>query len=205
MKTKSILLTFPRNSLVLMIMMIIWGPFEKYVDSPYFSESELPGGAVTVSFSKYLPWQAMHFFQHFTHFSKTCCRPLITSKFLASELPIHGWKSPEIAWDEIWTVWRMFWWGSTDPLFPSRKQNPIQISPHKISGLIQPWKGSSEARNFEVINDLQHVFEKWVERCKKCIACQRRYFEKETVAAPPQSSDSEQRGESTNLANGPRK
>jgi len=41
-----------------------------------------------------------------------------------------------------------------------------------------------------VINGLQHVFEKWVERCKKCIACQGRYFEKETVTAPPQSSDS---------------
>jgi hypothetical protein len=78
------------------------GPFAKFVDSPYHSESELCGGAVTVSFSKYLPWQAMHFLQHSTHFSKTCCRPLITSKFLASELPFHGWKSPEIAWDEIW-------------------------------------------------------------------------------------------------------
>jgi hypothetical protein len=32
------------------------------------------------------------------------------------------------------------------------------------------------------------VFEKWVERCKKCIACHGRYFEKETVTAPPQSS-----------------
>jgi len=40
-----------------------------------------------------------------------------------------------------------------------------------------------------VINGLQHVFEKWVERCKKCIACQGRYFEKETVTAPPQSSN----------------
>jgi hypothetical protein len=40
-------------------------------------------------------------------------------------------------------------------------------------------------------NGLQHVFEKWVERCKKYIACQWRYFEKETVAALPQSSDSE--------------
>jgi hypothetical protein len=39
-------------------------------------------------------------------------------------------------------------------------------------------------------NDLQHVFEKWVERCKKCIACQGRYFEKETVTAPMQSSNS---------------
>jgi hypothetical protein len=83
-------------------------PFEEFVDSPYYSESELCGGAVTVSFSKYLPWQAMHFLRRSTHFSKTCCRLLITSKFLASEHPFHGWKSPEIAWDEIWTVWRMF-------------------------------------------------------------------------------------------------
>jgi hypothetical protein len=30
-----------------------------------------------------------------------------------------------------------------------------------------------------------------VERCKKCIACQERYFEKETVTATPLSSDSE--------------
>jgi hypothetical protein len=29
-----------------------------------------------------------------------------------------------------------------------------------------------------VINGLQHVSEKWVERCKKCIACQGRYLEK---------------------------
>jgi hypothetical protein len=52
-------------------------------------------------------------------------------------------------------------------------------------------KGSSEARNFEVINGLQHVFEKWVERCKKFIAYQGRYFEKDTVTAPSQSSESE--------------
>jgi hypothetical protein len=40
-------------------------------------------------------------------------------------------------------------------------------------------------------NGLQHVFEKWVQRCKKYIACQGRYFEKETVTASPQISDSE--------------
>jgi hypothetical protein len=34
-------------------------------------------------------------------------------------------------------------------------------------------------------------FDKWVECRKKCIACQGRYFEKETVTAPPKSSDSE--------------
>jgi hypothetical protein len=48
----------------------------------YYYESELCRGAVTVSFLKYLRWQAMHFLQRSTHFSKTCCRPLITSKFL---------------------------------------------------------------------------------------------------------------------------
>jgi hypothetical protein len=57
----------------------IQGPFEKFVDSPYYSESELCGGAVTVSFSKYLPWQAMNFLQRSTHFSKTCCRPFAES------------------------------------------------------------------------------------------------------------------------------
>jgi hypothetical protein len=150
----------------------IRGLFEKFMDSPFHSESELCEGTVTVSFSKFLPWQAMHFLQSPTHFSKTCWRQLISSKFLASELPFHGLKSPVNAWGKIWTVWRMFQWGSTDPLFPSRTQNSIQIS-----GLFQPWKGSSEARNFEVINGLQHVFELGVERCKKCIACQGRYFE----------------------------
>jgi hypothetical protein len=49
-------------------------------------------------------------------------------------------------------------------------------------------KGCSEIRNFEVINSLQHIFEKWVGQCKKCIACQGRYFGKETVTKPPQSS-----------------
>jgi hypothetical protein len=76
--------------------------FAKFVHSPYYSESELCGGAVTVSFLKYLPWQAMHFLQRSTHSSKTCCRPLITSKFLASQLLCHGPKSPEIAWGKIW-------------------------------------------------------------------------------------------------------
>jgi hypothetical protein len=55
------------------------GPLEKFAESPYYSESELYGGAVTVSFSKYLSWQAMHFLQRSTHFSKTCCRPSAAS------------------------------------------------------------------------------------------------------------------------------
>jgi hypothetical protein len=50
-------------------------------------------------------------------------------------------------------------------------------------------QGKKFQKNSEEI--LQHVFEKWVQHCKKCIACQGRYFKKETVTAPPQSSDSE--------------
>jgi hypothetical protein len=53
----------------------VQGPFEKFVDSTYYTESGICGGAVTVSFSKYLPWQAMHFLQRSTQLSKPCCRP----------------------------------------------------------------------------------------------------------------------------------
>jgi hypothetical protein len=95
-------------------MCYIRGPFEKFVDSPYYSESEPCGGAVTVSLSNYLPWQAMRFLQRSTHFSQTCCRPfaasfrrIVEQAVLTSELPFHGLKSPEISWGEIWTVWRM--------------------------------------------------------------------------------------------------
>jgi hypothetical protein len=91
--------------------------------SHYYSELELCIGVVTVSFLKYFPWQAIHFLQHSTHFSKTCCRLLITLKFLALELPFHDWKNPKIAWG--------------DQLFPSQMENSIQIKPHAISELFQ--------------------------------------------------------------------
>jgi hypothetical protein len=102
----------------------------------------------------------------------------------------RGWKSPEIAWSGIWTVWRMLKWSSTDPLFPSRAQINSDLAPCDFR-TIPTMNRDSEARNFEVIDGLQHVFEKWVERRKKNIACQARYFEKETVTAPLQRSDSE--------------
>jgi len=47
------------------------GPFEKFVDSPYYYKSDLCEGAMTVSFSKYHPWKATHFLQRSTQFSKT--------------------------------------------------------------------------------------------------------------------------------------
>jgi hypothetical protein len=36
-----------------------------------------------------------------------------------------------------------------------------------------------------------YVFKKWVEHRKQYNACQGRYFEKETIITPPQSSGSE--------------
>jgi hypothetical protein len=59
--------------------------------------------------------------------------------------------------------------------------NPIRTSaiqsisrPMQFLGFSNHEKGAPrQERNFEVINGLQHVFEKWVERCKKCIACLR--------------------------------
>jgi hypothetical protein len=40
----------PHKSCIIFPTWVIRGPFEKFVDSPYYSESELCGGAVTVSF-----------------------------------------------------------------------------------------------------------------------------------------------------------
>jgi len=55
------------------------GQFEKFVDSPYYSESELCGNTVTVSFLKYLPLQVINFLQRSTHFLKMCCRTFAVS------------------------------------------------------------------------------------------------------------------------------
>jgi hypothetical protein len=76
--------------------------------------------------------------------------------------------------------------------------NPIRTSviesrsrPMRFLGFPNHEKEAPRQEIAKMINGLQHVFEKLVERCKKCIACQGRYFEKETVTAPPQSSDLE--------------
>jgi hypothetical protein len=47
------------------------------------------------------------------------------------------------------------------------------------------WDFPTMKRELRGKNGLQHVFEKWMERCKKCIACQGGYFGKEAVTAPP--------------------
>ena len=45
-------------------------------------------------------------------------------------------------------------------------------------------------------NNLFHVFESLTKRCKICIQCEGRYFEKETIVGPVESSDSESRNQS---------
>jgi hypothetical protein len=138
----------------------IRGSFVKFVDSPYYSESELCGGAVTVSFFEVLPWQAMQFLQRSTHFSETCCRPSITSKFLASELPFHGWKSTEIAWGEIWIEFCVRL-GSVEPIRTSTTQS--RSRPMRFLGSSNYEKGAPRILLKPAANGLQHVFEKLVE------------------------------------------
>jgi hypothetical protein len=59
----------------------------------------------------------------------------------------------------------------------------------RFLGFSNHQKRSSEARNFEVINGLQHVFEKWGWSVVRN-ASLAKGGKKETVTAPPQSSES---------------
>jgi hypothetical protein len=66
------------------------------MDLPYYSELELCGGVVTLSFLKYLLGYAVHFLQHSTYFLKMCCksfaasfRRIVEQAVLTLELPFH--------------------------------------------------------------------------------------------------------------------
>jgi hypothetical protein len=83
----------------------------------------------------------MHFLQHCTHFKKTCCRPLITSKLLASELSFHGWKCPEITWDKIWIVWWMFSRVLLTHVFQSEHRIQFRSCPTRFMGFSNHEKG----------------------------------------------------------------
>jgi hypothetical protein len=63
--------------------------------------------------------------------------------------------------------------------------------PTRFLGFSNHKKGAPRLVLKLAANGLQHVFEMWVERRKKYIAYQGRYFEKETVTAPIHSSDAE--------------
>jgi hypothetical protein len=59
--------------------MDIRGQFESFVDSPYYSESELCGGAVTVSFFEVPPLASGTLLTTLHPLLKMCCRPFAAS------------------------------------------------------------------------------------------------------------------------------
>jgi hypothetical protein len=80
------------------------------MDSHYYSESELCGGAVTVSFSKYLPWQTMNLSQRSTHFSKNVLQTVdhFEISCLGALFSLLEMSRNRMAWGKIWTAWHMF-------------------------------------------------------------------------------------------------
>jgi hypothetical protein len=79
------------------------------VDSPYYSDSELCGGAVTVSLSEVSPLA--------TDALLTTLHPLLENVLQTVDhfeisclgAPFYGWEKKQKAHGgEIWTVWRMF-------------------------------------------------------------------------------------------------
>jgi hypothetical protein len=164
---------------VLQILTKICGPFAKFVDSPYYSESEtlwrcgdglffeaprLANDALLTTLHTLLE----NVLQTVDHFEISFPR----SPFSWMERPRNR-MGRDLNW--ILFLASKTWIGGT----------PLEHPPYS------PYLAPCDFWAFPTINGLQHVFETLVERCKKCIACQGRYFEKETISTPPQSSDSE--------------
>jgi hypothetical protein len=168
----------------------IQGLFENFMDSLYCAESELCGGVVTVSFPKHVAWQAMHFLQRSTHFSKTCCRQFAASFRRSLGAPFSWLEKPRNRMGPDLDCMADVLMGFHRSIFskPNTEFNS-DLAPCDFWAF-PTMKMELRGKKFEVINGLQDVFEKWEERCKKCIVCQGRYFEKDTVTTPPQSSNS---------------
>jgi hypothetical protein len=134
------------------------GLFAKFVDSPYYSDSELCGGAVTVSFfffPRYLPWQALHILQCSTHFSKTCYRPLITSKYLASELPFSWLEMPRNRMGRDLDCKADVLMGAA-PIYISQAEHRIQFSSRPMR-FLGPCRGSNSRSSSPYPSALKHV------------------------------------------------
>jgi hypothetical protein len=133
------------------------GPFQKLVDSPNSKKgpsphllkfptrsnkvtthlmSELCEGAVTVSFSKYLPWQAMHFLQRSTHYSKTCCNQFEISCLGAPSSWLEKPRTRMGARSELKSVFGLERACRWDPIRTSDIQS--RSLPLAISGRFQP-------------------------------------------------------------------
>jgi hypothetical protein len=151
----------------------------RFVDSPYYSESELCGGVVTFFF------RSTSLFKRCTSYNAppTSRKRAIDRWSLRNFLPrsslfmvgkaqkSHGARS--VLYGECSN--------GVPPIHFFQTEHRIQFRSRSMRFL---GLGSSEAKNFELINGLQHVFEKWVERCKKYVAYQGRYFEKKKTPSP---------------------
>jgi hypothetical protein len=159
--------------------------FKKFLVSPHYSESELCGGAVTVSFSK----RCTSYNAPPTSRKRDADRWSLgnflpgSSLFMAGKAQkSHGARTG--LYDGCSN-------GAPPIRFPIRFRHTVQISPPCEFWGFQTVKRELRGSSWSLRQSLRHVFEKWVERCKKCIACQGTYFEKETVTVPRQSSESE--------------
>jgi hypothetical protein len=118
-----------------------------------YSESELCGGAVTVSIEvpplasdvllTTLRLLLENVLQTVGHFEISC----LGVPFSWLEKPRHRMGRDLDCMADVLM-------GFHRSTFPSRTQNSIQVSLHATSGLFQLRKGSSEARNFEVMSGL---------------------------------------------------
>jgi hypothetical protein len=91
----------------------------------------------------------------------TTARPLLENALQGFEISCLGapfsWLGKlRIAWSEI--LFGLKKWIGGIPL--EHPPYSPDLAPMQFLGFFEPWKGRSEARNFEVINGLQHVFEK---------------------------------------------
>jgi hypothetical protein len=128
---------------------------------------------VTVSFSKYLHWQATHFF--------TALHPL-----LENVLQTVCRKLQEETRSSVFTVVKaQKLHGARSGLYDECSNG---VPPISVRVSIATFQSRNADAPLRLLCHCNSVFEKWVGRCKKCFVCQGRYFEKETVTAPLQSS-----------------
>jgi hypothetical protein len=160
------------------------------MDSPYYSESELCGGAVMVS-SEVLPLASNALLTTLHPLLKNVLQTIDHFKISCLGAPFSWLEKPRNHMGQDLDCMMDILMGFHQSTFSNlNTELNSDFAPCNF-WTFPTMKWSSKARNFKVINGLQPIFEKWVGHCKKCIACQGRYFEKKTITAPPQSSNSE--------------
>jgi hypothetical protein len=144
------------------------------------------GGVVTVSFSKYLPRQAMlhsllkNVVQTVDHFKISC----LGAPFSWLEKP-RNWVGRDLNWI-LCSVWKK-WIGRT-PL--EHLPYSPDLTPHNFWAFPTMKRELQGKKVWSDQRSTAHFWE-WVEHCKERITFQGKYFIKETVTTPPQSSYSE--------------